>query len=304
MNEAAYREAEQRLWRSVGKEPTERTARLERWSTDVRVQVVGDGPPVLFIHGGPNAGTTWAPLVGQLDGFRCYVVDRPGSGLSAPIAIGRADVEPYADHLVAGLLDGLGIDRAHVVASSVGGYFALRSAAATPARLDRMVQMGAPPFVPGMTLPAFMRLLMIDPVRRLITAAPANRRAGRISLKQIGHGASLKAGRITDELLDWSFSLQRDTDTMRNEGDLIGTVGSIRGADPSLTLSDSLLRSVTTPTLFLWGDTDPFGSVENARSLVTMMPAARLEVIEQSGHLPWLDDPARLAKATADFLGG
>src|SRR5436190_20703945 len=187
MNEARYRDAERVLWESVGKEPIERRVRLAPWNVEMRVQEVGDGPPALFIHGGPNAGTTWAPLIQHLDGYRCLLLDRPGCGLSEPISLTRPDIEPFADKLVGAALDALEIDRAHVVASSVGGYLSLRSAAAGPQRIDRMVLMGAPPFIKDMGVPGFMRMMMIDPIRRVMVAMPPSKRMGKMTLKQIGH---------------------------------------------------------------------------------------------------------------------
>jgi pimeloyl-ACP methyl ester carboxylesterase len=44
----------------------------------VKVQILGDGPPVVLLHGGPNAGSTWALLMPYLTRFHCYVVDRAG----------------------------------------------------------------------------------------------------------------------------------------------------------------------------------------------------------------------------------
>ena len=62
MNEARYREAERRLWESVGVTPTEQQLRLERTGVTVRVQEAGDGPAVVFVHGLSNSGVSWAPL--------------------------------------------------------------------------------------------------------------------------------------------------------------------------------------------------------------------------------------------------
>lgn len=241
-------------------------------------------------------------MVEHLDGFRCLILDRPGTGLSEPIALTRADVETYGDQLVGAALDALGHDRADVVASSVGGYFAIRSAAAAPDRIRRMVLMGAPPFIKGMAVPGVMRMMMIDPLRRVMDVFPPNRRVSKMMLKQIGHGDSLKAGRISQPLLDWSFSLQRDTDTMRNDGNLIGVAGSRKGFDPTLTLDDDVVRAVTAPVLLLWGDDDVFGSPDAARAFAALLPNAELELLPHSGHLPWLHDPAGLGARTASFL--
>jgi pimeloyl-ACP methyl ester carboxylesterase len=124
-----------------------------------------------------------------------------------------------------------------------------------------------------------------------------------MTLRQIGHGDSLKAGRVSDAFLAWTFALQRDTDTMRNDGDMIGLAGSWRGFDPALTLSDDVMNAVSAPTLLLWGDNDPFGSVEVAGRVAASLANATLEILPRSGHLPWLDDPRGLADQAASFLG-
>jgi hypothetical protein len=75
LNEVRYREAERRLWESVGVTPTEQRLHLGRTGVTVRVQEVGQGPSVVFVHGASNCGTSWAPLVARLDGFRCVMLD-------------------------------------------------------------------------------------------------------------------------------------------------------------------------------------------------------------------------------------
>lgn len=302
MNEHAYREAERRLWDSVGKAPTERLITMPRLGVTVRVQEVGEGDPVLFIHGGPNSGSTWAPLVEHLDGFRCLMVDRPGTGLSEPAHIGLENLAQVGDTFVADVLEGLGIESTHVVASSFGGYLALRSAVADPARVGRMVQMACPAFVPGFHVPPFMRMTAVSAVRWLLAKLPPSRRANDAILRQIGHAASLDAGTIPDVFMDWYLALGTHTDTMRNEGEMIGRLGSFRGFDPSLTLSPEFFAGVRPPTLFLWGADDTFGGEGVARPIVEWMPDAELVMVPNSGHLPWIDDPAAIARRTAMFL--
>ena len=68
VNEAAYRSAEGRLWRSLHVEPTEQFVHLERNDVDVRIQEIGAGPPVLFIHGAATSGASWASLAARLTG--------------------------------------------------------------------------------------------------------------------------------------------------------------------------------------------------------------------------------------------
>ena len=303
MDERAYREVEQRFWDWAGLRPSERRIRLPRLGVEVRVQEVGEGEPILYLHGGPNAGTTWVPLVAELGGFRSLLLDRPGTGLSAPLRIDADNLVAVAEVLVADALDALDLDRAHLVASSFGGFVALRSAAATPERISRMVQMACPAGAPGMGLPAFMKAMITPGLGRLIAALPPNERAARSIFRQIGHGASLDADRIPQLLFDWYLALQRHTDTMRSESALICSLASLRGGwDPALALPDEVLARVAAPTTFLWGRDDAFGGEEVARRLVAAMPDARLELWPDAGHLPWLDDPARAARAVESFL--
>jgi pimeloyl-ACP methyl ester carboxylesterase len=72
MDEQRYREAE---WAHAGAFPAESRIRFARSGVHVRVQEVGSGPPVLFIHWGPNSGSTWAGLTALLPDFRCLIVD-------------------------------------------------------------------------------------------------------------------------------------------------------------------------------------------------------------------------------------
>lgn len=300
MNEQQYRTVEQKLWRTFGKSPSERRVRLAGTGTEIRIQEVGTGEPVILIHGGPNAGSTWAPLVEHLDGYRCLVVDRPGTGLSDDYVIHATDLPRIGARFVADVLDALGIDRAHVIASSFGGHLALRSAAAHPDRFERMVQMASPAAVPGEQYPPFMRFIRSGLARRLLAVLPPNDRANRAIFRQLGHGASLDTGRIPDVVFEWYLALGRYTNTMRNDGEMIGR--EVLGQLSAVRLDEGLLASIRVPTLFLWGEDDGFGGLDNATRITRLMAAAELVAMPAAGHLPWLDDPVLAAATVRLFL--
>jgi 2-hydroxy-6-oxonona-2,4-dienedioate hydrolase len=304
VNERAYRTAETDLWRWAGLTPTEHRVRVAHLGTEVRIQEVGEGEPVLFVHGGPNSGSTWAPLVRHLDGFRCLLLDRPGTGLSDPYPWRTDGVVGFASALVGDVLDGLGIERAHVVASSFGGYCALMSAAAAPDRFHRMVQMACPAALPDQQFPSFMKGIMVPGLRRIIGALPPSHRVNRMIMRQIGHGASLDAGRIPQEFFDWYLALGRHTDTLRNDASLINSVARVRGMRPETVCGAETLSAAAVPTHFIWGADDAFGGEDVAWWVTESMPDATLEILEGSGHLPWLDFPERVAASTGSFLIG
>ena len=304
MDEAKYREVEGRLWASVGCAPTERFVQLPRIGVKVRVQEVGDGPPVLFVHGGPNSGSTWAPLVEHVEGFRCLLLDRPGTGLSERVDVERGEFTTFASRLVGDTIEALGIERADVVASSLGGYCALWSASVEPERFGRMVQMACPALLPGQQLPKFMKAIMLPGVRKVIARLPPNKKAGESIMRQIGHGASIDKGILPEAHTDWYEALQRYTDTMRNDFDLIHSIGRkfSENPDDELVLGADTLAKVTTPTHFIWGLDDTFGGRDVGEWTVEQLPNATIEFVANSGHLPWLDDPRTVAEATTAFL--
>jgi pimeloyl-ACP methyl ester carboxylesterase len=78
-------------------------------------------------------------------------------------------------------------------------------------------------------------------------------------------------------------------------------ISLIRGLN-RLLLPDSVLANVTTPTHFLWGEHDPFGSPETGRDLVARMPNASIEIMPGAGHAPWLDDLDHSAWVVGEFL--
>ena len=55
------------------------------------------------------------------------------------------------------------------------------------------------------------------------------------------------------------------------------------------------------PTLLIWGERDPVGSIPVARAVTELIPDARLEVLP-TGHGPWLGQPTRTAAMVADFV--
>ena len=306
--EARYREAERSLWQFVGVTPSEQRLQLDRTGVGVRVQEVGEGAPVLFVHGASNSGASWAPLVARLDGFHCVLLDRPGCGLSDPLASGFDDVDrlaAFAEAVLVDVLDALGLDRAHLVATSFGGYLALRTAAAHPDRVGRLVELGWTVGAPIARTPFVMRLASVPMVGRMLAAVPPNERAVRAMFRQIGLRQALEAGRVPQEVLDCYLALLRDTDTMRNElraGPRIIT--PLGGMNDSVLLPRSVLAAVKAPAYFLWGAEDPFGGTDVARRFVPQIPNAELELMPGAGHAVWIDDPDHAAAATRRFLSG
>lgn len=305
MNEGRYRAVERRLWASLGAEPSEQTIGLARTGARVRLQELGAGEPVVFVHGANTSGASWAALAARLGEFRCILLDRPGTGLS-PVPnppLGLETLPAFADDLVVDVLDALGLSSAHLVATSFGGYVALRTAAAHPGRIGRMVLFSWSAGLPVDRIPAFMRLMTLPGLGRLAAALPQNEGTVRRVFRGLGHGPALDDGRISAEDVACFLALVRDTDTMRNEVAMgRALIRPFSGLD-RMRLPDALLATVRAPTYLLWGENDPFGGADVARGVVARLPDATLELLPGAGHAPWLDDLDRCVDATRRFLG-
>jgi pimeloyl-ACP methyl ester carboxylesterase len=301
-----FLDAERRLWDHVGVVPIERRVTLASGG-QVRVQEVGDGTPFVLIHGGSIAGTSWATLAAALEGVRCLLVDRPGCGLSDPIVGGPLrdlrSVEEYADRLLRELLDALELDVAAVGATSYGGFFAFRGAAAAPERVTRIVEYSWPIGAPSEGAPLMARMASVPGLQLMMTRLPMTRGMVKRALRQFGLGRAIDSGAFDEHMLDWAHALLHDTDTMANDVRSSPDVFTpIRGQNLELLFTDELLAKVTMPVLFLWGESDPNGGAQVARSFAPRLPDADLVIVPGGEHAPWLDDLDTCVSHTRSFL--
>jgi len=296
---ARYLDAERRLWESLGVEPRVRRLRLPHVGAEVRVQEIGDGPPLLFVHGGSTCGTSWADLAASLPGRRCLLVDRPGTGLSTAPAAPVRDVDALvrlADRFIPDVLDSLGVDGSAVVATSFGGWFALRTALAAPNRVNRLVMLGWTAGAPVDRLPALLRLGLRPVIGDLLDRLPVNRSSVRAIFRGIGSGPAVADGRISAEAIDAYAALLRWTPTLRNARSLGRLFFSATAIDDRVVIPHEDRARIQIPIDWFWGGRDVFGGEAIARSFVAPFPDLRLEIAPEAGHAIWMDD---LAGATA-----
>ena len=274
-----------------------RIVELKRLESIVRVVEAGDGPPVLFIPGVMTTGVVFARLAAQMPDYRCIMVDRPGVGLSPPLPTPPttlADHERLGDHLLVDILDGLEIEHAHVVCTSMGGWSAFRSVAAHPHRFNKMVALSFQIGAGVEKLPWSMRIPQIKfltPQR--LKASP---KLVRGMLKSAGMKKAIEQGYFTDEMLSYQSIVLRHTDTFGNE--------SLHSPAPDLEHPADVLANVTIPVHLFWGTDDLFGGETKAREFAAKLPNATLQLVEGAGHAPWFDEPELGLKAIRDHLGG
>jgi pimeloyl-ACP methyl ester carboxylesterase len=302
MNEPRYRAAEQAFWESYAASPTERWLDLRRPTTRVRVQEVGDGPPLVFLHGGPGAGAIFAPIVSLLPDFRCITIDRPGCALSPPISHPSGRIDDLMADVVKSCLDALDIDRARLVTSSFGGTCALWFTQRYPDRVGRICHLGCPGLLAQSKLPFMVRIMATPGLGFLAARLPMNRTGVRAFMRSMGEGRLVESGRLSDAFIDWWIALGRDTDTMRNERDGIRNGLTWRGPPKDLVFTDESIQSMEHPTYFYWGADEPFAPASYAVNLANGMQHGSIDVIPNVGHIPWFGERQDAAERVRSFM--
>ena len=296
-----YLEAERRLWQHYELEPKERFLDLDAPAARLRVLEIGSGEPVLFVHGtvGPAA---WASLISELPGFRSIVLERPGWGLSSAISFAGEDYGKLVAEVLRGALDALDIEWAHIVGGSIGNVWGLRLATHHPSRVGRVVLVGAGPIVSEARVPGIIRLLA-SPAGALMVRMPSNRSRLHSILRKSGHGPSLDDGRIPDEFVDWRVLVERETDSMRHEREMVRAIVKGKSYRPGLTFDDEELAAIRQPVLHVHGTSDEtVGSAESWPRVADALNRGELCLVDGAGHMPWFDDLPHVAKEVRDFL--
>jgi pimeloyl-ACP methyl ester carboxylesterase len=262
------------------------------WGANRYVEVDGErthlvargvhGPCVLLLHGYASNAQAWRAVVDHLDGkFQMAAVDMVGFGWSTRHPSRPLTGDAYAERL-AGILDALGWERAHLVGQSWGGGLAQRLAAAHPDRVDRLVLVAT--VDPSRTLwlgSAGLRLGIRFPFLAQIAVARAQRFAAR--------AAGVRARELARGYVD----------PLR----LPGTGAFLdRFLAEHASSSHLELGRVTAPTLVIGPLEDRVVLPEITRSVAARIPGARYMGLPGAGHSVAAEAPDLVADLIAAFL--
>src|SRR5260370_2128911 len=131
---ASFRLADEGAAAEFGLTITERLLASGTPVGKARVIEAGSGTPVLFVHGGGGFAGHWLPLLAHVSGHRMIALDRPGCGLSDGFDYSSVDdIRGHAVTFLGAVLDALGLDRARIVANSMGCLWSFALAPHRPA---------------------------------------------------------------------------------------------------------------------------------------------------------------------------
>jgi len=259
----------------------------------------GDGQPLVLLHGSGPTALLFLPLLERLKGVRAIAVDRPGFGLSDPSDLPPEAYREAAIDSLNMILDGLELAETALLGNSMGGTWALWYALAHPNRVTSLVVLGAPPLLPGTRVPPPMLAVATPTVRQPPQMPPPSRETVVQSMGVMG-----EADTIVNYPEHIEAMVVAGNDTLASGTSLAELRAAISptGWQPTLALRPEELQELTVPTLLIWGEHDPLGGADVARTTAAMIPDAQLEVVS-AGHAPWLGHPDRVAALVNNFVG-
>ena len=258
---------------------TERMVQVGR--RELFVTEAGEGAPVVLLHGGGPGATGASNYVRNIDAlsqhYRVIVPDMPGYGGSSK-DLDFSD--PFGDLALSirGLLDELGIEKAHLVGNSYGGAAALRMALDRPDRVDRMILMG--PGGIGTT-----RALPTKGLNALLSyyggEGPSRDKLASFILDYLVHDAST----VPDSLIDLRYEASI-------QPEVIASPPLRRPSGPSAPRTlwrmdltrDRRLAECEVPTLVVWGADDKVNRPAGGNLLARTMRDCDLYLVANTGH--------------------
>ena len=247
---------------------------------------MGQGPDVLLLHGlGSTRASMFETAAALSRHYRVHAPDLPGFGSSSKPAFGGYNARWFADSIL-GLIDELGIERAHVVGNSMGGRIGIELGLVAPERIVAL----------GLLCPAVAWVKRgLHPVVRLL----------RPELGMLPHGfrRSLVASQFQ------SFFYNSDAidpavgdlvvDEFRRIYHSAGARFAFLASARNIYLEAPFgaqgfyprLAGLKPPALFIWGTHDPLVPSAFSRHVRRWLPGAEQVTLDLCGHVPQVERP-------------
>ncbi|MBX7218613.1 MAG: alpha/beta hydrolase [Blastocatellia bacterium] len=249
---------------------------------------------IVLLHGFASSNYTWkdcfAPLVEA--GYHVIAPDLKGFGFSEKPADNRYHIQDQA-HLIIGLLDHLGVERAVFCGNSYGGGTSLACALMHPQRVRGLILVDAAfNDVPITQKPYGLSLLLARTWGLGEVGAPlllGSKAFIRNGLRGMFHDKSA----VTEERVRAYHRPLRSSNCQQ------AILAASRQWD--LNWIESELGDVHVPTLVLWGEFDPVIPLTQGARLHLSVPNSEFIVIPECGHLPQEEQPETTAEIMIDF---
>jgi YbgC/YbaW family acyl-CoA thioester hydrolase len=251
---------------------------------NLAVDVRGEGPAILFIHGYPLDHTVWEHQLEHLDGWTRVAPDLRGMGQSDAPDLGYS-MATYAEDLLA-LLNTLGVDRVVLCGVSMGGYVAFEMLRRAKVRVSGLVLMNTR-----------AEADTAEGRKARDTAAAQAREGGAVSVAASMLPRILARAALSENpgLVDRVRRMMEGTPV----AGILGALGAMRDRPDSTPLLGTLSGL---PVLIVAGDDDQLIPKDRSQAMADAIPGARFSVVTGSGHLAPMERPESATQLLTEFL--
>ncbi len=275
---------------------TSRFIRIHEGDLDLQLHYndIGEGAEtVVMLHGSGPGASGWANFNRNIEplanaGYRVILMDCPGWSKSDPIVCtgSRSDLNARA---LKGLLDGLGLDKVHIIGNSMGGHSAVAFALANPARVGKLVLMGGGTGGPSQFVPM--------PTEGIKLLQGLYREPTIENLKKMMAVFVFDSSSLTEELFQ-----ARLENMLARRDHLENFVKSLAANPKQFPDFGPRLGEVTAPALVIWGRDDRFVPMDVGLRLIWGMPNAELHIFNRCGHWAQWEHADKFNRMVLDFL--
>ena len=245
------------------------------------IKVAGSGPPVVFLHGA--AGLVWDEFLDALAMHHTvYAPEHPGTTVGDPDSINHLDnlwdlVLYYYE-----VFDACGLASVPVIGHSFGGMVAAELAATNPDRISKLVLISP------------IGLWRDDtPITNWMIITPATDLPQYLVYDPSSPGAQKVFGMPNDPQLLVEAQLRFHWS--------LACTGKFVWPIPDKGLKKRIHR-IKAPTMLVWGKEDRLVSPVYAQEFASRIPGARVELLDQAGHMPAMEHPAHVVALVRVFL--
>ncbi|MBN8442359.1 MAG: alpha/beta fold hydrolase [Thauera sp.] len=253
----------------------------------------GDGETVVMLHGSGPGATGWANFHRNVDafaaaGYRVVLMDCLGWGKSDAVECtgSRSDLNART---LKGLLDGLGLDKVHIVGNSMGGHSAVAFALSNPTRVRKLILMGGGTGGPSQFVPM--------PTEGIKLLQGLYREPTIENLKKMMNVFVFDPSSMTEAL----FQARLDNMLARRDH-LENFVKSLAANPKQFPDQGARLGEIAAPTLVIWGRDDRFVPMDTGLRLVWGMQNAEMHIFNRCGHWAQWEHADKFNRMVLDFL--
>ena len=278
----------------------------------LRYRESGEGPPLVLLHGSGPGVTGWRNFAGIMpafaEHFRTFVLEFPGFGVSDDVDTPHPMVA--AQTATRDFMDGMGLEKVHLLGNSMGGFIATAFAAVFPERVDKLVTIGG----------AGASLFAPTPSEGIVRLSEFVEDPTRDRLVDWLNSMVYDRALVTDEMIEERWAQAIAPGTLASSRAMYGraalermaaeagdpavehVLGPVEAGDPETVPAWMSLRAVQAPTLVTWGRDDRVSPVDMSLIPMRLLPRGEIHIFPDCGHWVMIEQREAFESAVIAFL--